>query len=104
MTTTGKLERQAPEGHRWVWRPTAEVEPGHQWEVLAADAIGRPCKYGRRPGQRGCGEGAVARLNVAAPHAIPMWVDYCVKHLFSRRIVDGVLHTCVLESIEAGAA
>ena len=105
MTTTGNLGRQAPAGHRWVWRPTAEVELGVTWEVLGADALGRPCRYGRRPGQKGCGAQAVARLNVADDQQWPpQWVDYCQRHLFSRQILDGILHTCVWEPIPGGEA
>lgn len=104
VTTTGQRERQAPAGHHWVWRPTVFAEPLHVWEVLGAEHIGRECRYGTRAGQPGCGDQAVARLNLARDHEWPVWAHYCGKHLFTRRIVDGELQTCVLEPIPAGEA
>lgn len=104
MSTTGNLGRQAPDGHHWVWQPTIYAEPLHTWEVLTADDIGRQCRYGTRAGNRGCGEQAVARLNLAGENQWPMWAHYCVQHLFTRQIIDGVLHTCVLAPIQDGEA
>jgi hypothetical protein len=38
----------------------------------------------------------VARLNTAGDSAWAIWAYYCGRHLFSRRITNGVLYTCVL--------
>lgn len=101
--TAKQRERVAPTGHHWVWRPTEEAEPDHSWIVLSPGVPRRPCCYGDHRGP-GCGSWSVARLSLAGPSERPRFVDYCEAHLFTRRIEDGVLWTCVLEPIGGVAA
>lgn len=75
--------RGAPAGSEYVWVPETSV----RWELLGQNAELSVCR-----GNASCDGTPVARLNRSRDLTNhPRWWNYCVEHLYGRRIVDGVL-------------
>ena len=75
-------------------RGLLEWVPDSEWSTEADLIQGKGCRYGGGFHSKACGRLAVAALNRGSytrRGRMPSWWAYCEKHLYGRRLVNGVI-------------
>lgn len=83
---------------RYVWVPTSTLPFAGVW-TLVPRGQSRPCRFTVGPGHRQCKAPSVATM---LRGRVP-W-HYCGRHLYGRRIRDGVIESRILRVDETTGA
>lgn len=73
--------------------------PDKRFELLSDDEASKPCRYTVGPDRRSCKRPSVARLNRSSSRDRTNWWHYCERHLFGRRIRDGVVEIRIVATL-----